>query len=180
MKVLIENRQKPTKISQQKIKRDSAVLLRLLGLKDAELSILLVDDSRMRGLNHKYRGIDRTTDVLSFPQISEKWKVGSEKLNKRKKMIKPSTSHFLFPTSHFLLGDVVINLQAAKRQAPEHGLSFNEELRWLLVHGVLHLIGYDHERSKYAERKMRTKERELLDYLRKDRNNACKTHNPVP
>ena len=70
MKVLIQNRQKPTKINQQKVKRDSAALLRLLGLKDAELSILLVDDSRMKRLNYKYRGIDRTTDVLSFPQMS--------------------------------------------------------------------------------------------------------------
>ena len=116
-------------------------MLRLLGLKDAELSLLLVDDRRMRRLNYKYRGIDRTTDVLSFPQQE------------------------LPATFNFMLGDVVINLQATKRQAPEHGLSFNEELRWLLVHGVLHLIGYDHEKSKYAERKMRAMERELLAHL---------------
>lgn len=152
------------------------MLLRLLGLKDAELSILLVDDSRMRGLNHKYRGIDRTTDVLSFPQYSAT--VQKCKSTKVKSLY--ASALLRFCASALVLGDVVINLQAAKRQAPEHGLSFNEELRWLLVHGVLHLIGYDHERSKYAERKMRTKERELLDYLRKDRNNACKTHNPVP
>ncbi|MDP1758471.1 MAG: rRNA maturation RNase YbeY [Thermodesulfovibrionales bacterium] len=161
MKVLIENRQKPTKISQQKIKRDSAALLRLLGLKDAELSILLVDDSRMRGLNYKYRGIDRTTDVLSFPQMS---------YSVKRKALSVKFYNAINAQRTTLLGDVVINLQAVKRQAPEHGLSFNEELRWLLVHGVLHLIGYDHERSKYAERKMRTKERELLDYLRKDKN----------
>ncbi|MDP2277595.1 MAG: rRNA maturation RNase YbeY [Nitrospirota bacterium] len=161
MKVLIENRQKPTKISQQKIKRDSAALLRLLGLKDAELSILLVDDSRMRGLNYKYRGIDRTTDVLSFPQMS---------YSVKRKALSVKSYNAINAQRTTLLGDVVINLQAVKRQAPEHGLSFNEELRWLLVHGVLHLIGYDHERSKYAERKMRTKERELLDYLRKDKN----------
>lgn len=158
MKVLIQNRQKPTKINQQKVKRDSAALLRLLGLKDAELSILLVDDSRMKRLNYKYRGIDRTTDVLSFPQMS---------YSVKRKALSVKSYNAINAQRTTLLGDVVINLQAAKRQAPEHGLSFNEELRWLLVHGVLHLIGYDHERSKYAERKMRTKEKELLEYISK-------------
>jgi rRNA maturation RNase YbeY len=161
MKVLIENRQKPTKISQQKIKRDSAALLRLLGLKDAELSLLLVDDSRMRRLNYKYRGIDRTTDVLSFPQMS---------YSVKRKALSVKSYNAINAQRFTLLGDVVINLQAVKRQAPEHGLSFNEELRWLLVHGVLHLIGYDHERSKYAERKMRSKEKELLGYLGRSKN----------
>lgn len=115
----------------------------------------------MRRLNHKYRGIDRTTDVLSFPQQNS-----YELKNKRESLDSSLVArHLPLP-----LGDVVINLQAAKRQAPEHGLSFNEELRWLLVHGVLHLIGYDHERSKYAERKMRSKEKELLGYLGRSKN----------
>jgi rRNA maturation RNase YbeY len=161
MNILIKNRQKPTKINQQKIKRDSAALLRLLGLKDAELSLLLVDDSRMKELNHKYRGIDRTTDVLSFPQMS---------YSVKRKALSVKSFNDINAQRTTLLGDVVINLQAVKRQAPEHGLSFNEELRWLLVHGVLHLIGYDHERSKYAERKMRSKERELLGYLGRSKN----------
>lgn len=148
-------------------------MLRLLGLKDAELSILLVDDSRMRGLNHKYRGIDRTTDVLSFPQVSPEFghlmRLAEVRVrSSEKKMF--LTLNSKFKTPNFMLGDVVINFQAVKRQAPEHGLSFNEELRWLLVHGILHLIGYDHERSRYAERKMRTKERELLGYLGRSKN----------
>ena len=133
-------------------------MLRHLGLKDAELSILLVDDSRMRRLNYKYRGIDRATDVLSFPQMS---------YSVKRKALSVKSYNAINAQRTTLLGDVVINLQAVKRQAPEHGLSFNEELRWLLVHGVLHLIGYDHERSKYAERKMRTKEKELLEYISK-------------
>jgi len=163
MKVLIKNQQKLIKINQQKIKRDSAALLRLLGLKDAELSILLVNDRQMKELNHKYRGIDRTTDVLSFPQHSAKVpKCQSAKANEKKVY-----GLWDYGTKELLLGDVVINLQAGKRQAPEHRLSFNEELRLLLVHGILHLIGYDHERSKYAERKMRIKERELLEYMAK-------------
>lgn len=117
----------------------------------------------MKELNHKYRGIDRTTDVLSFPQHSAKVpKCQSAKANEKKVY-----GLWDYGTKELLLGDVVINLQAGKRQAPEHRLSFNEELRLLLVHGILHLIGYDHERSKYAERKMRIKERELLEYMAK-------------
>lgn len=131
-------------------------MLRLLGLKDAELSLLLVDDSRMRRLNYKYRGIDKTTDVLSFPQMS---------YSVKRKALSVKSYNAINAQRTTLLGDVVINLQAAKRQAIEHGLSFNEELRWLLVHGVLHLIGYDHERTRYAERKMRSKERELLAHI---------------
>lgn len=143
-------------------------MLWLLGLKDAELSLLLVDDSRMKRLNHKYRGIDRTTDVLSFPQIQNKMQDTRFRIQDKKNRASYIVHHASLTS--LVLGDVVINLQAVKRQAPEHGLSFNEELRWLLVHGVLHLIGYDHERTRYAERKMRTKERELLGYLGRSKN----------
>ena len=136
-------------------------MLLLLGLKDAELSILFVNDRQMKELNHKYRGIDRTTDVLSFPQYSAT--VQKRKSTKVKSLY--ASALLRFCASALVLGDVVINLQAVKRQAPEHGLKFGEELQWLLVHGVLHLIGYDHERSKYAERKMRAKERELLAHI---------------
>ena len=143
-------------------------MLRLLGLKDAELSLLLVNDGRMKELNHKYRGIDRTTDVLSFPQIQNK--IQDTRFRIQDKKNRASCIVHRASLASLVLGDVVINLQAVKRQATEHGLSFNEELRWLLVHGVLHLIGYDHERSKYAERKMRSKERELLGYLGRSKN----------
>jgi len=111
----------------------------------------------MRKLNFTYRGIDKTTDVLSFPQNS--WQAGKRASNK------VTTGLADLRTCGLVLGDVVINLQAAKRQAPEHGLSFMEEIRWLLVHGILHLIGYDHEKGKYAGKKMREKEKELLKYM---------------
>ncbi|NCO83161.1 MAG: rRNA maturation RNase YbeY [Nitrospirae bacterium] len=148
------------KIKRQKIRRDSAALLRLLRLKDAELSILFVNDRQMKELNHKYRGIDRTTDVLSFPQYER----SALRTPPYPPLSKGGTEEGV------VLGDIVINLQAAKRQAHEDGLSFTGELQWLLVHGVLHLIGYDHERSKYAERKMRTMEKELLGHLGRSKN----------
>lgn len=141
--------------------------LGLLGLGDAELSVLLVNDSRMRALNSTYRSINKTTDVLSFPQIQNKKHPPQSSLDKGGLKGGYSASCIVHHASFagLILGDIVINIQAAKRQALEHGFSFNEEVRWLGVHGLLHLIGYDHEKSKYAERKMRQKEKELLEYM---------------
>jgi probable rRNA maturation factor len=158
MKIFIENRQGQLKINQKNIGYDSRKILGMLGIENAELSILIVNDKKMRELNRRYRGVDRTTDVLSFPQYS------SEARKSRSAEVKTSELP-CFRTSALVLGDVVINTQAAMRQLSEHGLTFKEEIRWLLIHGILHLVGYDHERSRYAERKMRAKERELLDCL---------------
>ena len=101
----------------------------------------------MKILNMTYRGVDEATDVLSFPQI--------EKL----------TQHPALSTQHFVLGDIVINVHRAKRQAAKQGLTFHDELRRLLIHGLLHLIGYDHEKSRYHRKKMESRERQLLDAL---------------
>jgi probable rRNA maturation factor len=148
MKVYIENRQRRIKVSQQRIGNLLRKALRLLRLHEAELSVLLVNDRRMRILNRQYRGIDRTTDVLSFPQMT---KAQSSKLK----------------AQSCLLGDIVINLHKAERQAAEYGLPLNEELKRLLIHGLLHLTGYDHEKGRYAERKMKDKTRYLLARLGK-------------
>jgi len=122
--------------------------LRLLGLHRAELSIFFVNDVRMRILNREYRGVDRTTDVLSFPQSAD-FSVHDSQL----------TVH------EFILGDIVISLPKANRQAMEYGTTLNEELKRLLIHGLLHLIGYDHETGKYVERKMQKKTKEILNRL---------------
>jgi probable rRNA maturation factor len=94
----------------------------------------------MKELNLLYRGLDRTTDILSFSQIENS-------------------------NQHFILGDIVINLHQAKRQAVEYDLTLNEELKRLLIHGLLHLIGYDHEKSRYLKNKMERKEKELFDVI---------------
>jgi len=111
-------------------------------------------------LNREYRGVDRTTDVLSFPQNDNflsphfiKGGLGGI-TNSERSML------------NFILGDIVINLHKAKRQAAEHGLKFNEELKRLLIHGLLHLVGYDHEKSRYLKDKMKEKERKLLDIIK--------------
>lgn len=148
MKVYIKNRQRRIKVSQQRIENLLRKALRLLRLHEAELSILLVNDRRMRMLNLQYRGIDRTTDVLSFPQMNE------SQISDLKSQV-------------CLLGDIAINLHKAERQAAEYGLTLDEELKRLLIHGLLHLAGYDHEKGRYAERKMKDKTLDLLTRLGK-------------
>lgn len=144
----------------------------------AELSILFVGDRKMSHLNGLYRGINKTTDVLSFSQIREKkeevrrkkGKVRSEKCEVRRKKstaaknVTPfSTSHFTLHSSHFLLGDVVISVPKAESQAADAGIGFYDEVRRLLIHGILHLLGYDHAGSYYRARKMRKKEEEIFN-----------------
>lgn len=108
----------------------------------------------MRILNNEYRGVNRPTDVLSFPQ-----KEDFGLISKKNSLVKLSTFD---NQTRLVLGDIVINLHQAKRQAKEHGFTFNEELKRLLIHGLLHLIGYNHERGWDDEKKMKRKEKELL------------------
>ncbi len=112
----------------------------------------------MRLLNLRYRGIDRTTDVLSFPQYS-----AAELKDEVKKLSHIRTSDIQTSYGVLPLGDLVINLHKAQRQALENKLSVDEELKRLLVHGILHLIGYDHELGKNAARSMQKKSRELFE-----------------
>jgi probable rRNA maturation factor len=117
-------------------------------------------------LNYQYRGIDRTTDVLSFPQDSaEELKSRAAKVPFR---VRFRTSGLQTSDRIFPLGDIVINLHKAERQANEYGLTLNEELKRLLIHGLLHLTGYDHEKGGYAEKKMKNKTRYLLARLGKN------------
>ena len=120
----------------------------LLNLKDdMEVSILLTDDSTIRNFNLEYRGKDVATDVLSFAMDecgdeSEPGVVGG-------------------PIEH-LLGDIVISIDTAKRQAEEYGHSFEREIGFLLVHGLLHLLGFDHENNPAEEIRMRSEEERIL------------------
>ena len=114
-----------------------------MGLTDTELSVMFVDDGEMRRLNSAYRSIDRPTDVLAFAMAEGAF----GDLNPQ------------------LLGDVVISTQTARVQAEGAGRSVDDELDALLVHGILHLIGYDHERSAADARAMRGQERRLRRLL---------------
>jgi rRNA maturation RNase YbeY len=116
------------------------------GEPEAQLSLLLVGDRRMRRLNHLYRGRNSPTDVLAFP-IRE----GLLRL----------APHVPRPAPE-LLGDVVISLRQAARQAKNAGHSLDHELATLFIHGTLHLLGYDHERGRREAERMQRKERAIL------------------
>ena len=145
MKVLIENRQRLTRINLRRLRRDSRALLRAFRLNRAELGVALVSDGQMKRLNRLHRSLNTPTDVLSFPIYEQRSEIPD--------------------TRESLLGDIVINLDAAKRQSSLYGLTFHNEVRRLLVHGFLHLLGYDHERNSYQQKKMRRQENELRNTL---------------
>ena len=117
--------------------------MRSIGLPEAELSILFIGDRAMRTLNRRYRGKDETTDVLSFSLREGQFP-----------LIQPD-----------MLGDIVISLPVAARHARREGHTINREIDRLLVHGLVHLLGYDHERSPREARRMLRKEHELMKRL---------------
>ena len=140
MLIFISDEQSECVIDCEKLEGQIRSILIALKCEEKEISILLADDKKMQRLNKQYRGQDRSTDVLSFPQNEGE----EEGLNPH------------------LLGDVVISTVTAKRQSTQHELSLEEELVLLLTHGILHLLGYDHERSDEEARHMKEKTRELF------------------
>jgi probable rRNA maturation factor len=109
---------------------------------ETELSLIITDDEAIRELNHRFRGVDAPTDVLAFGAGGEE--------------------HFVMaPEGPPYLGDVVISCQRALAQAEELGHTVGEELKLLVIHGILHLLGYDHQGEADA-RKMRKKEEHIM------------------
>ncbi len=111
---------------------------------------MLTDDAQIRVLNRDWRGKNKATDVLSFPQVTEKDLRSIARASKKGKI------------PEWWLGDVVISVERTAKQAREHGYEFREELELLLAHGLLHLLGYDHELGAKEARKMRFLETKLL------------------
>ncbi len=108
----------------------------------AEVSVTLTDNASIHALNKAYRGVDRPTDVLSFP-LSEDGEYDTD-------------------GEAALLGDIVISLEKTEEQAAEYGHSFERELAFLTVHSMLHLLGYDHETSREEEKEMFRRQEEIL------------------
>jgi probable rRNA maturation factor len=117
-------------------------LLDAVGRDDASLAVALVNDAAIRALNREYRGKDKATDVLSFPLDDAPAGNGAETL----------------------LGDVVISVDTAKRQADDYDAPLQRELYRLLIHGILHLLGHDHVRAD-ERRAMEREERRLADAI---------------
>ncbi len=115
---------------------------------DTELSVTFTDNEGIRAINSQFRGIDKPTDVLSFPLTdyeSVDFPVADE----------PESS----------LGDIVISLERADEQAREFGHSFEREVAFLTVHSMLHLLGYDHVDSDEDDAEMRRRQREILENM---------------
>ena len=115
---------------------------------DSEVSVSFVNDERIHELNKEYRDVDRPTDVLSFPMGED----GVYDLNNE--------------TGAYILGDIVISLETALKQASAYGHSLEREIGFLTVHSMLHLLGYDHETSQEDEDDMFARQKEIVKEIR--------------
>ena len=151
IKVMIRNNQKQIKlpVGLRLLVRKccQAVLVTEKFEHDAEVSVSFVDNKEIRQLNKLYRNKDKSTDVLSFPLgENDVYDVNNE-------------------TGAYLLGDVVISIETAIKQAKMYNHTLEREVGFLTVHSMLHLLGYDHETSPIDAAQMREKEEEVLEYL---------------
>lgn len=142
MEILIKSRVKRKGFSPSSVRKVAQRALETLEYKEAQVSILFCEDSYIQKLNREYRRVNAPTDVLAF-----------------------SMHEGPFSRVHpEVLGDVVISLETASRQAKRYRHSLNKEIALLVVHGILHLLGYDHLKKDDKEL-MRRKEKEILKSL---------------
>ena len=135
----------------------NAVLVNEAFKGSAEISVTIVDDETIRRYNRQYRNIDRSTDVLSFPLgVDGKYDINND-------------------TGAQMLGDIMISIEHAIRQAELYGHSFNREIAYLTVHSMLHLLGYDHEAGGLELVRMREKEEAVLTQLGLERSGSYYT-----
>jgi probable rRNA maturation factor len=121
----VVNRQRKVRMDCERWREFAEKALKVVPAGGAGATVVFVSDRAMRGLNRRWRGKVGTTDVLSFPAGQEEFERGAG----------------------LSLGDVVVSVEQAARQAAEHGLDFEGEVAQLILHGLLHLCGYDHERD---------------------------------
>ena len=145
MSIAIENRQKKVKLDLRRMRRSLKRLMKELCCEDRELSVLLVDDNQIQEINRTYLKRDRSTNVIAFSMTEGEFGA----INPR------------------LFGDIVLSVETAARDAAMSCIDLMDEVEFLLIHGLLHLIGYEHENVISAEsRKMKIRERELFFILR--------------
>lgn len=145
MEIQIQNDSPKAMIDEKKIAARAKKTLSALGCEGAELSIWLCDDETIKGLHAQYFGIDTPTNVISFAQNEGEFAE-----------IDPD-----------MLGDVVISFETADRDAKEAGGQLDDEISFLVIHGILHLLGYDHEGDRIDDApQMEAKEEELYTLVR--------------
>jgi probable rRNA maturation factor len=141
--LLIKNQQKKIRVSEPRIRETVKTILEGLESPDCEISILLIDDEQIEEINRNYFGRNRPTNVISFPMAEGKFN----------------------DINPYILGDVVISAETAEKQAMESQCTLEDMMDFLLIHGILHLFGYDHEGSDLRAQLMERKEEELLHKL---------------
>jgi probable rRNA maturation factor len=144
MNLHIQNNQLKIKIDSRKIRGTILKILKILDCADKEISLSFVDDKKIKQLNKQYLGKDKATNVLSFSlQENEYGNVNPQ-----------------------ILGDIVISADTAQKDASQGNLTIAQEIDFLIIHGLLHLLGYNHENTTKKETsKMRKKERELFNLV---------------
>jgi probable rRNA maturation factor len=141
MNLQIQNNQNKIKIDKNRIRGTVLKILKILECADKEISINFVNDTKIKQLNKQYLGKDKATNVLSFSLREDEY--GN---------INPQ-----------VLGDIIISVETAQKDAVYGNLTVNQEIDFLIIHGLLHLLGYNHENTTKKETsKMRKKERELF------------------
>ena len=137
------------------IRRAAKAALKAQGVEaDCAVNIMLTDDAGIRAINAEQRGIDAPTDVLSFPM---------NELTEGE--FDPDECEYDYETETLLLGDMVLNLERCAAQGIEYGHGFAHELSYLTVHSVLHLLGYDHLDEGERKRRMRAREKAIMELL---------------
>ncbi len=144
MKIQIKNKQTKVKVEKRRIRKTVSTLFEILCCQDKEISVFFTDDDHIKKLNNDYLGRNKSTNVLSFSlQEGEYGGVNPH-----------------------IMGDIVISVDTAKKDASKGHLTFEQEIDFLLIHGMLHLLGYHHENtSRKQANEMRKKERELFNII---------------
>jgi len=149
MKLQIENSQSKIKIDKRMIRSTVLKIMKILDCADKEISLSFVDDEKIKQLNKQYLGKDKATNVLSFSLLEGEY--GN---------INPQ-----------ILGDIIVSVETAQRDALYGKFTIDQEIDFLIIHGILHLLGYNHENTTEKEtKKMRQKEKDLFNAI-----NGCNT-----
>jgi probable rRNA maturation factor len=146
MSILIEDRQKKINVDLRRVKQVLSKIMNYLDCKDKEISLSFVDNNEIRKINKRYLNRDYSTNVITFSLTEGEF--GN---------INPK-----------VLGDIVISVETALKDAGEAGIELNDELEYLMIHGMLHLLNYNHENTSEDEvKKMERKEQEVFSILKK-------------
>jgi len=140
MAILIENRLNKINIDIPRVSQALNNILKYLHVEDSEISVLFVDDEGIKDINNRYLNRNYPTNVIAFSMRE---------------------GEFGDINPH-ILGDIVISAETALRDAEQENLPFEDELDYLMIHGILHLLGYDHEESESESKRMKEKEKEIF------------------